>query len=125
MKYSLKLEFPSYNAYKAINAFSCKINPFLDEGKKNHFNWPSPVWVSEILGFCDKFKYKRMFLKKKIDFSEANSKCSRYVYAYFLLDEGKLYEVRGDKIRYFCISQNQKLTYLNEEQVNEWLKKQQ
>lgn len=69
---------------------------------------PASGWVAEITGIDPKFKYARSFLKRKIDYSRANSKGSRGVFAEYLLDSEKIYEVKsqltwGRSERYFCM----------------------
>lgn len=86
-------------------------------------------WVAEITGTCPKYKYQRVFLRYKKDYSEANSIGSRGVYAYYILEDGKIYEVCAptswkNTDRYFCTIENGELIRLSSEEVEklEWLK---
>ena len=86
-------------------------------------SFPASGWVAEITCTDPKFKYKRKFLKCKKDYSRANSKGSRGVYAEYILDSGKIYEVKEHKQRYFCKVNNEgNVIKIGEEEVQEWLK---
>lgn len=67
------------------------------------FKIPPSAWVAEITGLDPKYKYKRNFLPYKKDYSRSNSVGSRGVYAVYILETGKIYEVKDHKDRYFCI----------------------
>lgn len=84
--------------------------------------YPPSGWVAEISGFDERYKYKRNFLRCKKDYSRANSKGSRGVYAEYILDEGKIYEVKNRKKRYFCKVVDWKIVKIDESEVIEWLK---
>jgi hypothetical protein len=83
---------------------------------------PPSGWVAEITGFDPQYKYARTFLKFKKDYSRANSKGSRGVYAEYILDEGKIYDVKNNKQRYFCKVDNWQIVRIDETEVKEWLK---
>lgn len=89
---------------------------------------PPSGWVAEITGFDLKYKYARTFLKHKLDYSRANSKGSRGVYAEYILESEKIYEVKErtswKKVyRYFCtVNQEGEIVILPESEVQEWLK---
>ncbi len=90
---------------------------------------PSRFWVAEITGACPKYKFVRVFLKGKKDYSQSNSIGSRGVYVYYILEEDRIYEVsapvswkRTD--RYFCTITRGHMVRLTVEEVKslEWLK---
>ncbi len=89
---------------------------------------PPSGWAAEITGFDPKYKYARSFLKRKLDYSRANSKGSRGVYAEYILESGKVYEVKEQiswkKLqRYFCtVNQEGDIIVLTESEAIEWLK---
>lgn len=85
-------------------------------------SYPPSGWIAEITGFDSKYKYARSFLKFKKDYSRANSKGSRGVYAEYILDEGKIYDVKDRKQRYFCKVDNWQIVRIDELEVKEWLK---
>lgn len=68
---------------------------------------PRSSWVAEITGPDEKYGLARDFLRCKMDYSQANSKGSRGIFAEYILSQGKVYEVksqesRGRSVRYFC-----------------------
>ena len=89
---------------------------------------PPSGGVAEITGFDPKYKYARNFLKRKLDYSRANSKGSRGVFAEYILESGKIYEVKQQiswkKVdRYFCtVTNDGDIERLDEKEVIEWLK---
>lgn len=68
---------------------------------------PRSSWVAEITGPDEKYGLARDFLRCKMDYSKANSKGSRGIFAEYVLSQGKVYEVKsqeswGRSVRYFC-----------------------
>jgi hypothetical protein len=87
------------------------------------FNIPLSSWVAEIAGTDPKYKYNRKFLRYNKDYSRSNSKGSRGVYAEYILESGKIYDVKEFKGRYFCtVNNNGDIIKLSESEVREWLK---
>lgn len=92
MKAQLKLE--------QIGEISSTVRRFMGGG-------PPMPWVAEIIGTDDRFGLQREFLPFNKDFEEANSQGSRGVYAVYILESGRAYEVfertswRGSR-RYFA-----------------------
>jgi hypothetical protein len=82
---------------------------------------PPPVWVAEITGRDPKYKYARKFLRYKKDYSQSNSKGTRGIYAVYVIDDGRIYEVKDGKQRYFCIVQDWKIKQIDLEYVESWL----
>jgi len=89
---------------------------------------PASYFVAEITGFHVKFKYERTFLQCKKDYKNANSKGSRGVYAWYILESGKIYDVlepyswKGSH-RYFCtVDQEGDIQILTKEDVDICLK---
>lgn len=89
---------------------------------------PSSGWAAEITGTDPKYKYARCFLKPKKDYSRANSKGSRGVYAEYVLESGRIYEFKEQVsnkrvIRYFCtVDDEGNVKDILESEVKEWLK---
>jgi hypothetical protein len=85
-------------------------------------------WVAEISGLDPKFRYARIFLKRKIDYSRSNAKGSRGVYAEYILESGRLYEVKYQTSwkngeRYFCtVTDDGDILRLKEEDMIKCLK---
>lgn len=68
---------------------------------------PRSSWVAEIAGPDEKYGLSRVFLRGKIDYSKANGKGSRGIFAEYILSPGKIYEVKSQETwgrarRYFC-----------------------
>lgn len=86
------------------------------------------AWAAEIKGRHLKFGLERLFLPAKRDYSRANSKGSRGVFLWFVLESGRIYEVNEraswkNSRRYFCAVDNQGCIYeLDKQEVDEWLK---
>lgn len=98
-------------------------------GQQIQGKYPGKCWVAEITGLDTKYKYRRKFLGGKKDYSEANGPGSRGVYIYYILQEGRTYEVKSPQSwkrtdRYFCTIAKGMLIRLSEQEVNElqWLK---
>jgi hypothetical protein len=89
---------------------------------------PHSYFVAEIIGFHPKYKYERKFLGFQKDYKNANSKGSRDIYAYYILEEGKIYDVKepyswGNHHRYFCtVDEKGNIKILTKEEVDQWLK---
>lgn len=83
-------------------------------------------WVAEILGLDPVYQYQRKFLRGKKDYKFANSVGSRGVYAYYLLESGKLYEVKAPvswkrSERYFCVVNNDgDIVRVGQEFIEQW-----
>ena len=87
---------------------------------------PKRYWVAEITGVCAKFKYQRKFLRCKKDYSQANGIGSRGVYAYYILEDNRVYEVSSPESwrstdRYFCTVVGGEIIRLTREEVDKWL----
>lgn len=93
-------------------------------GGKNPFRRP---WVAEITGEDPKYKFKRVFLKGRKDYSEAaDKKGSRGVYYYYVLDPGKIYEINDlvslkSTKRYFARVLAGEIIEMTEDEVKECL----
>jgi len=85
-------------------------------------------WVAKICGFDNKFGYAREFIRGKTDYRNTNSKGSRGVYIYFILDSGYVYEIFQpitwikSKRWFGLVSENGDVVEINKEDVNQWLK---
>ena len=84
-------------------------------------------WVAQILGRDPKYKYRREFLRPKVDYTRSNSVGSRGVYANYILEDGQYYEVKAPlswrhSEQYFCTVENGSIRRVTKEEVDEWLK---
>lgn len=50
-------------------------------------------WVAKILGACEKYGFKREFLKPCLDYSKSNSKGTRGIWCSYFLQEDFIYEI--------------------------------
>lgn len=83
-------------------------------------------WVAEITGF-DKYGYARRFVRAKMDFSRADDKGMRGIYANYVLESGKLYEVFehagwGQGARRFIVVNDGVIVEIKEAEVIECLR---
>lgn len=125
MKAFLEIELVGDNIRQEMKLWTGVTNMIIPGlGDATFGKYPPSGWVAEIIGFDKKFKYQRQFLRFKKDYSRANSKGSRYVYAEYILESGKIYDVKDNKRRYFCtVNENGDIITLIEPEVIEWLNK--
>lgn len=90
-------------------------------GKATFGSCPPSAWVAEITGRDSKWKYARKFCKFNKDYSRTNSKGSRGVYAIYILEDGKLYEVKNRKRRYFAQVIDGYVREIDQEDAETWL----
>ena len=87
------------------------------------FSIPASAWVAEITGFDPKYKFTRRFLHYKKDYSRSNSVGSRGVYANYILESGRVYDVKDNKDRYYCrVGEDGQIIKITESGVMDWLK---
>lgn len=88
---------------------------------------PRRSWCAEIAGRDERFGYRRVFLRYKRDYRESNSKGSRGVYKFYILESGHIYEVSAPKSwrhvdRYFCkVTEDGGIVRLSANEVDAWL----
>ena len=79
-------------------------------------------WIAEITGMHPTYRFERRFVKGQKDYSAGNSKGSRGVMLYFVVEEGRPYEVskrtswKGNS-RYFFRVRNGLEEILTEDEV--------
>ncbi|NLW48787.1 MAG: hypothetical protein GXY86_15850 [Firmicutes bacterium] len=123
MKAILEIELIGDNIVQEMRMWTRLGNDLIPgSGSATFGSCPPSGWVAEITGFDLQYKYARTFLKFKKDYSRANSKGSRGVYAEYILEEEKIYDVKDSKQRYFCKVDNWQIVLINESEVREWLK---
>ena len=128
MKATLELEFIGANSADFINSLCGqfdRIKPGLGDA---FIGRPAPgPWVAEITGRYPSGKLKRTFVRSKRDYSRANSKGSRGVWLWFVLESDKLCEVHArtswkNSTDYFCaITVTGDIYTLSDDEVGEWL----
>ena len=128
MKTTLSLEFIGADSADWLNAMTRQFNQFspgLGDYLVGHAT--DTPWVAEIIGRHPHFKLDRKFLRANRDYSRANSKGSRGVYLWYILESDHLYEVRSrvswkNSHRYFCsVTEFGDIYTLTNEEVEEWL----
>jgi hypothetical protein len=123
VKAILQVELRNDNTVQLFKLWTGCINECLPGmGSAAFGRWPASGWCAEITGTDPKWKYKREFCRFKKDYSRANSKGSRGVYAIYCLDGGKYYEVKDGSRRYFAQVHDWKVVEVDKEEVDEWLK---
>jgi len=130
MKATLSLEFIGADTYQWFRSMTKMYNglaPGLGDYMIGGPSKGSKPWVAEITGKDEKFKLSRTFMKPNWDYKNANSKGSRGVMLWFILESDKLYEVNArvswkNSDRYFCtVNTDGNIYYLNDDEVKEWL----
>lgn len=105
---------------------------FYAHGERNTFDRligmpPPSCWVAEIKGYGDIYKYDREFLPRKLDYTHANGIGSRGIMAEYILESGRVYEVKqqlswNQSRRYFClVSGFGDIVELDEDQVAQYI----
>lgn len=123
MRASLKIEAVGDNVHQALCCYRAMANEAVPGlGDVTFGKSPFYYWAAKITGQDPVYKYRREFLKPKKDYSLANSKGSRGVFLYFLLDSGFVYEVKTSKGRYFCtVTDDGDIEEISKEQVEQWI----
>lgn len=89
---------------------------------------PRRPWVAEIVGKDPVYKLKREFIPANCSRKHTNGAHSRGVELWFVLESGKLYEVKAplswrNSERYFCtVTSKGEIIRVTEKTVEEWLK---
>ena len=97
---------------------------YMREGIRKKIS-PQNPWVAEIVGHTPT-GYERRFVRSSRDYTKSNSRGSRGVYCWYLLDEGKIYQVQEqiswkNAIRYFCVIQDCRVVRITQEQADRLL----
>ena len=130
MKASLKLEAIGDNTYQYMKLWTGILNSGMP-GLGDMLTGDAPksaCWVAQIIGFDPKYKYARQFVKGKKDYTHANSKGSRGVFVYYVLESGYVYEVLSPSTwsridRYFCtVTDDGEIQRVDKDYVDQWIK---
>lgn len=131
MKATLCLEYIGESGDAQIALYSGKLDGIFPGlgvaafGGKN----PRKPWVAEIVGYHGKYGFERSFLPSKRNYSRANSSGSRGVELWFVLEFGKVYEVKAPQSwrsidRYFCrVNDDGDIIRMSKDEVGSWLRK--
>jgi len=88
---------------------------------------PRP-WVAEIVGVCPRYRFERVFLPPRIDYSNASSTGNRGVWFWWTLSSGRVYEAwrktswrYGRDRQFMSVTEEGDIRILSEEEVIAWL----
>ena len=129
MKATLKIELVGDDVVQRARFSEKRVNEALPGLGTGVFGgWPPSGWVAELIGLDHRYGYKRRFLRPRKDYAKSNSTGSRGVYAWFVIESGKCYEV-CEKLswrhsnRYFCqVTDQGNIVEMDKNEVDEWVK---
>jgi hypothetical protein len=126
VKAQIKIEAMYDNVVQEMKAWTTLANAASPGLGDRTFGKPfTGPWCAKITGKDTYYGYKREFVQGKKDYTHANSKGSRGVFVYFLVESGFVYEVKGSRRRYFCaVLENGDIAEISKEDVEEWIIKQ-
>ncbi|OPY47875.1 MAG: hypothetical protein A4E42_00229 [Methanoregulaceae archaeon PtaU1.Bin222] len=87
---------------------------------------PPRFWVARITGYYGTENFKREFLYGKRDYSKSNSKGTRGIFVWYVLESGGYYEVSSPHSwhsieRYFCkVSEDGEIVRVDRNEVDVW-----
>ncbi len=125
MKASLKIEAIGDDADQMIRLWMNILNEGMPGLGDMTFGKPlHSYWVAQITGHDPKYKYARQFIKGKKDYTHANSKGSRGVFIYYLLESGYVYEVKkSSKRHFFCLVDDEgNIDEVDKDYIEQWIK---
>lgn len=129
MKASLRIEAIGDDALQHRRLWTGVMNelvPGMGDAVMGKF--PASYWVAEITGTDPTYKWRREFIKGKKDYGGANSVGSRGIFIHYILESGKVYEVKArtswrSSDRYFCrVDDAGNIVRMAETEVQAWLK---
>lgn len=98
-------------------------------GLGGYFKCPASYFVAQIIGRDPKYKWSRIFLRGKKDYSRSNSKGTRGVYIYYELESGSVYDVKKpvswkNTDRFFCfVDDDGNINRIEENEIEKCLKR--
>lgn len=129
MKATLKVEAIGDNTYQmfrlyqtAVSSAAPSIGAALESPK-------APYWVAIIYGKTGS-RYLKNFLNGKKDYTKANSKGSRGVYIWYILQSGYVYEVSSPVSwkrisHYYCkVTDEGEIVEITQDEVDQWIAEQ-
>lgn len=88
----VNLELFNHATLRGLNEALAGVEQLCPPGK-SFGRFPETTWCAEITGISGRYRFERKFLDRKVDYSQANSRGTRGVYAVYILWEGKIYEI--------------------------------
>lgn len=130
MKATIGLEWYGESNEARIRLFGGIIREALGEGLEKAVigsGMSRRPWVAEITEKDAKFGFRRKFVESKLTRKHANGAHSRGVELWFLLESGRIYEVKHSvswtrSDRYFCtVTEAGDIRRISKEDVEQWL----
>lgn len=97
-------------------------------GISKHMASGQRPWVAELTGLCSDYGFQRRFLTAKRDYAHANSRGTRGVWCYWVLEAGCVYETRYRSTwdrwhhRFLMVTEDGEVKDVSEEKVRGWLR---
>jgi hypothetical protein len=126
--YLLKLECIGDNVRAQTKFYTDNINSLIPGlGSLAFGDMPDRYFVYEIWYERKNYDIKKRKLYPKKDYTKANSVGSRGVYAFYFLENGKVYEVKKptswkSSDHYFCRIENNQEVKMSAEETIKWLR---
>jgi hypothetical protein len=126
VKAQIKIEAIYDNVVQEMKAWTILANAASPGLGDSTFGKPlTGPWVAKITGKDFHYGYKREFIQGKKDYTHANSKGSRGVFCFFMVENGHVYEVKGSRRRYFCkVDNDGEVIEITRKDVDEWINNQ-
>jgi len=128
VKAQIRIEAIGDNVYQEIRLWTGVLNTGMPGLAQAVFgNITNSYWVAEITGPDPRYRYARSFVKGKKDYARANSKGSRGIFSYYLLETDRLYEVKAPVTwrrveHYFCmVTDEGEVQRVDQEFVEQWI----
>jgi hypothetical protein len=123
VKASLKIEARGDNVVQDMKFWTTLTNDLSPGlGDRTFGNMPASYWVARIAGKDLHFGYKREFLRGNKDYTHSNSKGSRGIFVFFLLESENIYEVKNTRRRYFCkVDDDGDIIEITKDEVQKWI----
>lgn len=89
----------------------------------------APLWVAEIIGRDQVYRYGRRFLRGTRNYKYANAAGTRGIFTWYILESGRVYEVKSPQTwsrtdRYFCrVTDDGDIVRITKEEVDEWIER--
>ena len=130
MKAMLELEAIGENSFQYVNSIYRRFEQMSPGLGDELVGKPSPhYWCAEILGLHPVYTLSRRFLQGQKDYARANRKGSRGIYVYYLLESGKLYEVKepvswkNTARNFYIVTPSGDIERISKEEALEWVQK--
>lgn len=125
----LKIEAIESEGEKSMKMWHSVMNGIVSHlGDEVMGKCPRRFWCAEIVGRSEVYRFERRFLKPKYDYRHANSKATRGIFVYYLLESGHLYEAKSPVSwsrcdRFFCtVADDGAIIRMDEDEAIAWLK---